>query len=75
MVNVESQWKEEKWPPKTGSLADEEHFSRFLHGTLCEVGENARKVRLLCRLRANFWLLTRMFSLLLSLTLEALING
>ena len=35
-------------------------------------GENALKVRLLCRLRTNFRLLTSMFSRLLSLTLEAL---
>ena len=32
-----SQWKEEKCLPKTGSIADEERFSRFLHGTLREV--------------------------------------
>ena len=38
-------------------------------------GENVRKEILLCRLWANFWLLTRMFSHLLRLTLEALKNG
>ena len=31
-----------------------------------------QKVRLLCRLQTNIWLLTRMFSLLLSLKLEAI---
>ena len=69
--------KEEKWPRKTGSLADEERFSRFLQlpSRYASRGENLRKVRLFCRLQANFWLLTRMFSRLLSLTLEALKNG
>ena len=35
-------------------------------------GENVQKVRLLCRLRTNFWLLTNMFSHLFIPTLEAL---
>ena len=56
-----------RWPSKTVSLADEERFSWY-----ASRGENARKVRLLCRLLTNFWLLTSMFSLLLSLTLGQL---
>ena len=61
----------EKWDKK----------KRFLSSTLLVLstvalrGENVRKVRLLCRLRANFWLLTSVFSHLLSLTLEAIKNG
>ena len=62
-------------------MADKNRLSRrqgvlyTLPSQYASRGENVRKVRLLCRLWANFWLLTRMFSRLLSLMLEALKNG
>ena len=59
---------------KNGFLADDEHFFT-LTSPYASRDENVREIRLSCKLRANVWLLTLMFSHLLSLTLETLKNG
>ena len=54
------------------ALADKKYVLLTLQSRYALQGENVRKKKLICRLRTNFWLLTSMFSHLLSLMLESL---